>query len=174
MGDCGQFNADVSIRYSAKKKEKNTDEEIAKFLKNKFSIFKRIEATEDNIIKAFKSGNKLELSYNFDEEWSSDDYNEKELLEALEEYYDTSSYNLYIYKTATAKDIKYLDLKLIGDNKQILNTFKLSIDVMDVYASIYCENDNSTEESVVCSEYMQYMKLPGAEIVLSADGSGNC
>ena len=179
MGDCGQYKANVSVAFKVRKKEKNTEEESLEFLKERKLIIRTpSEANEENIKNAYKEGKRIILDYRDWESWDSDYYIEEDILNGFEEYYEKHFYDLSELKEAKLLDIEYLDLDLVKefDIKEIANDFSHSVNILDIYASIYCENDNTSQDSVEVNsiELKRLLELPEAEIILLGDGNGNC
>lgn len=176
MGDCGSFEAGVSVEFSMRKKEKNTEEDSLAFLRfKKLSKKIEIDAESEDISVGFKNGSKLLLEYpDYGEEWSSKNCDEEEMIEALDEY--SGEYKLYIIEELKIEDIKYLDLDLATKySKNYINEdLTESVGVLSTSGSIYCDNDNSVSDSCSFSKFEKLATLPGARLVLEADGSGNC
>jgi hypothetical protein len=175
MGDCGSYNASVHIEYSLRKKEKNTEEECKTFIETGVSMEESSKVSEEIIKDLYDKNLKFDLYYKDWEEWSSDNMSLEDMLDALEEYYGNDEYSITIFKTPEMSDIAYLDLELAKGMKSLSKDLKADTKpILDVYASIYCENDNSCGDSKSLKTLEKYLSLPDARLVLSADGSGNC
>jgi len=176
MGDMGNYDASVGIRYSLRKKEKNTVEDAKAFLsKKKFIITsEEDELTEERITELFERGDKFTLTYK--EDWAESDTDEglEGLLECFDEYYEKDFYHITFNKEATVEDIMYLNLELAKNLNNIDESFNNTKSILSVDGYIYCDTDNSEEDSINVNDILKYLKLPGAELVLEADGNGNC
>jgi len=177
MGDCGSYDASVHVEYSLRKKEKNTEEDCKKFIETGVMIEDNVKATEKNIRDLYEKNIDFTLSYKDWEEWRSKDMTVDEMVEALDEYYDDSGSNFEIttYSKPEIRDIEHLDFELAKGMKRISKDLKAETKaILGVWESIYCDNDNSSFDVKPVTKLEKYLKLPGARLVLTADGSGNC
>jgi len=176
MGDSGDFDASVGIRYSLMKKEKNTVEDAKAFLaKKKFIITsEEDEVSEERITELFERGDKFTLTYK--EDWTENNTDDglAGLLECFDEYYEKEFYRITFNKEATVEDVMYLNLELAEGLSEIDESFNDIKNILSVSGDIYCGNDNSEEDSTNINNILEYLKLPGAKLVLAADGNGNC
>jgi hypothetical protein len=171
MGDCGNYSASVCVEFNLRKKGKNTEEECTEFLnKNKLEMTIGLEVTEENITDAFENGQRIVM----ESDWETWDSKNSDLDEMIDEIND--DYILYSISDATIKDIEYMDLDLVKKYKikEISSNLSHSINILSAYDSIYCDNDNSSYDSLDISKYAEIFALPGASLVLNADGNGNC
>jgi hypothetical protein len=181
MGSCGSFTAKVSVSFSIKKKEKNTEEDILHFMKyNKITFSHAIKCDEDSLVKALEEGTQVIIWYEDWESWDSREFNStdytREVLDVLEEYYDSDKYTAETSRLVTSKDLEYINLKLLEEKSitSIDATGRSEQDILDCSGDIYCENDNSEEDSCTVKKYEDLLSLPEAELILNADGDGNC
>ncbi len=182
MGDSGNYDANVSIKFSLKKKEKNTEQECLDFLSThniKYSKNINFDEDLDELIEAIKEGydtSELLLEYRDWEEWNSTEVTLEDMLEAVEEYNETRLYVLTSKRKAHSGDLLYADLNLLKEYKitEIDYNYFYSICILSVSDSIYCDNDNSSYDSCSATNYAKIMQLPSAEIVLMGDGNANC
>ena len=175
MGDCGQFDANVRIEYSVKQKEENTEEAITAFLESKKFMFEEEVVVSKKAIRDLYAKNiAFKLEYAEWDEWYSEQCTVEEMLEVLDDYSDDSSLTLTTFTLATTDDMKYVNLEAIKDLDTIGYNLVDRKNILEVYGSIYCGNDNSTDDAVDVSKIQKYLALPAARLVLTGDGSGNC
>ena len=177
MGDCGSYNASVSVRFSLKRKEKNTEEEALELLKgNKLSIKTSIDANKNEITTQYEAGNRIKLYYKDWDKWDSKDMLEDDMLDAISEYYDADNYSMYKINEATPKDVVDIDFTLIKKYKirELDSDLTHEVGILNAGEYIYCENDNSSYDSKKVSRIQDLLALPEATLILEADGSGNC
>ena len=178
MGDCGQYDGSVHVEYSLRKKEKNTQEDCNKFITDKgFTIISAVEATEKEIQSLYERNSVFTLEYRDWESWTSKDTSLEDMLEALKEYgYNgEDGYSIIVYRPAITEDVEYLDFDLAKDMCCISANLRTNtMSLLSVGDSIYCENDNSSEDSMAAKDILKYLNLPDARIVLIGDGNGNC
>jgi len=179
MGDCGNYDADVCVEFNLRKKGKNTEEESSEFLqlhKEGFIITKNINCNKDEIKKLYDEKIDFELSYKDWETWSSKIETLDEMYDAFDNYSDKNDYVIIVSKIADIVDIEKLDLELAKEFEitSIRESFEHNICILSVYDSIYCENDNSSQDSCDISEIKKYLDIPGSRLVLTGDGNGNC
>jgi len=170
MGDCGSYDASMSIEYSLKKKEKNTENECNKFIADKgFTITSTVEASEQEIDSLYESKTKFTLNYKDWESWDSENMSLDEMQEALEEYNysEEDGYSITVYRKATVKDIE--DMCCISADLKTQTDALLGIGEY-----IYCENDNTSYDSKTVKSLQKYLSLPEARLILVGDGNGNC
>jgi len=175
MGDSGKYNARVAVKYSLKKKEKNTQEECDAIINRGIMIEEDIEVSEGNIRKLYNENIKFDLYYKDWGEWSSDELGLEDMLEALNEGDEEDGYCITSFRTPEIKEIEYVDINLLKEMVSISKDLTATTDpILSVENYIYCEDDNSTMDTTDIQKIKKYLDLPDASLILTADGEGNC
>ncbi len=181
MGDCGNYNADVSVRFSLKKAEKNTEQECLDFLSVRkvkylsvFDFDEDLDELQKLITDNYEQG--IVLEYRDWDEWNSSESSLEDMIDGSEERNEPQFYALTSKRDATVSDLEYVNLDLLKEYKinNVDSSLTHSICILSIGDSIYCDNDNSSSDSCDVSEFAKIMQLPSAELVLFGDGNGNC
>lgn len=179
MGDCGNFNASAGVRFSVKRKEKNTKIEVEDFKsKRKLFIKEELDFDEDAITELFKEGKRIQIEYRDWEELDTINGDTLEEVIGFMEEYDNEDggYSAYILTEATDELLFIMDLALLEEFEidEISENFTHEVGIASVSGYIYCYNDNSEYATADTAKTMYLMSLPEAQLTLEADGNGNC
>ena len=174
MGSCGSYSASLSINYSIKTTTPNTVEQCSDYLQSRKSplyLISTQKPTEELIQSLLDSKINFLLDYDDGfETWQFDD----DPLNGLTQYSSIDKYCLYI--AVTPEQLINCDLSLLPKDKyySIINSdFTVDEPILNVSESIYCENDNSSSDSIqITPTLLAKLSRPNAKLVLTGNGDG--
>lgn len=190
MWSSGYCSTSVSIDFSLKSKEKNSEADIqAFFLKNKKNLFqkKAIDNDNDVIEENIKNGNVVYIDLlNKNEDEDDDEYYDddedlylnskdntlEEILEKLEEWDENEyEYSIYINETPSTSLFEYINLNLI-DKYKIYNlnfqNLRSKIEIGNTSNSIYGRK-TIEHTSINLTKYLDILSLPDTKLELISE-----
>jgi hypothetical protein len=172
MGTIAMCENKINIRFSVKKDEVNSEEQIKEFLnENKLKFLKDIKPKPEIITDFIKKGYIVNIYFNKgDEEWSSEDYKEniEDFLEVLEEYHKKELYTATVCDVNDISHLKHVDFELVKkyEVEEIDKSYMHSVNIMETYLDVYKDDTYLERESIKIKKCMELLKLPKSKLEL--------
>jgi len=175
MGSAADFEANVSISFTIKQTEANSEKDINQFLEDhKLEFTDRIdEVDEDLVKKLYEDNTEFELENQYDRLADSGSNTIEEALDVFNDYHDYDNFYITTIRPVTLEELKYINLDIIKtfSVNRLDKEFRHSEQIVATSGEIYCDSDNEYFVDVDVKDVKKLLSMPEAKIELTASGN---